>query len=81
MNSLIQQFSNREDLLQVNAVLISQFQKRLQAKRFRATENDNSRLEYMKALTEAVRVQNEVLASVELDDIKEEIAKLKGAEK
>ncbi len=77
MNSQLE-FANREDLLQVNAGLISQFQKRLQAKRFRATENDNSKLEYMKALTEAVRVQNEVIANHELDDIKEEIARLKG---
>lgn len=77
MNSQLQ-FANREDLLQVNAGLISQFLRRLQAKRFRATENDNSKLEYMKALTEAVRVQNEVLASAELDDIKAEIEKLKG---
>jgi hypothetical protein len=71
------EFANREDLLQVNAGLISQFQKRLQAKRFRATENDSSKLAYMQALTEAVRVQNEVLASAELDEIKEEISKLK----
>ena len=77
MNTQVQEFSNREDLLQVNAVLISQYQKRLQAKRFRATENDNSKLEYMKALTEAVKVQNEVIANTELDEIKEEIAKLK----
>lgn len=78
MNSQIQEFSNRGDLLQVNAGLISQYQKRLQAKRFRATENDSSKLAYMQALTEAVRVQNEVLASAELDDIKAEIEKLKG---
>lgn len=72
------EFANREDLLQVNSGLISQFQKRLQAKRFRATENDSSKLAYMQALTEAVRVQNEVIASCELDEIKEEIARLKG---
>lgn len=77
MNSPIQEFSNREDLLQVNAVLISQFQNRLQAKRFRATENDHYKLEYMKALTEAVKVQNEVLQAAEIEEIKEEIAKLK----
>lgn len=78
MNTQIQEFSSREDLLSANAELITQLQKRLQVKRFRANENDNSKLEYMKALTDAVKVQNEILANAELDDIKEEIAKLKG---
>lgn len=77
MNSIIQDFSNRDSLLSANAALITQLQNRLHAKRFRANENDTSKLEYMKTLTEALKVQNEILANVELDEIKEEISKLK----
>jgi len=45
MNTQIQEFSSREDLLSANAELITQLQKRLQVKRFRANENDTSKLE------------------------------------
>ena len=78
MTSSIQVFSNRESLLEANAVLITQLQNRLRVKRFRANENDNSKLEYMKALTESLKVQNDILESCQLDDIKEEIDNLKG---
>ncbi len=79
MTSSIQVFSNRESLLEANAVLITQLQNRLRVKRFRANENDTSKLEYMKTLTETLKVQNGILESCQLDDIKEEIAKLKGS--
>lgn len=78
MTSSIQVFSNRESLLEANAALITQLQDRLRVKRFRANENDTSKLEYMKALTEAVKVQNDILESCQLDEIKEEIDNLKG---
>jgi hypothetical protein len=78
MTSEIQYFSNRDSLLSANAVLITQLQNRLRVKRFRANENDTSKLEYMKALTEAVKVQNDILESCQLDEIKEEIDNLKG---
>lgn len=78
MNSQIQEFSNRDSLLSANAALITQLQNRLQVKRFRTNENDNSKLEYMKTLSEALKVQNEILANIELDEIKEQIEKLKG---
>lgn len=77
MNTQVQDFSNHDSLLSANAALITQLQNRLQVKRFRANENDNSKLEYMKTLSEALKVQNEILANAELDEIKEEIARLK----
>jgi len=77
MNPQIQEFSNRDSLLSANAALITQLQNRLQVKRFRANENDTSKLEYIKTLSEALKIQNEILANAELDEIKEEISKLK----
>lgn len=76
MNTQLE-FANREDLLSANAALITQLQKRLQVKRFRANENDTSKLEYMKTLSKALETQNSILANAELDEIKEEIAKMK----
>lgn len=70
-------FSNRESLLTANAVLIANLQDRLRAKRYRSQDVDASKLGHINALIEALHVQNEILASAELDEIKEEIEKMK----
>lgn len=78
LHMLETEFTSREELLQVNAGLICQLQGRLRAKRYRPQEGDVSKLGHINSLIEALKVQNEILANAELDEIKEEIAKLKG---
>jgi len=70
-------FSSRESLLKANAELIGNLQKRINVKRFRPQEGDSIRLGYIRALMQALKVQNEILKDTEIDDLKKELEELK----
>ena len=70
-------FSSRESLLKANAELIENLQKRINVKRFRTQEGDSIRLGYIRALMQALKVQNEILKDTEIDDLKKELEELK----
>ncbi len=70
-------FKTRDDLLQANSVIIAQLQSRLNVKRYRVNEADSSKLAHVNALVGALKVQNEVLQACDLDEIKEDLEKLK----
>jgi hypothetical protein len=72
-------FSSRKSLLKANAELIENLQKRINVKRFRVQEGDSIRLGYIRALIQALQVQNAILKDAELDEIKTEIEELKEA--
>lgn len=72
-------FSSRESLLKANAELIENLQKRINVKRFRPQEGDSIKLGYIRALIQALKVQNDILKDAELDEIKTEIEELKEA--
>jgi len=72
-------FSSRESLLKANAELIENLQKRINVKRFRVQEGDSIKLGYIRALIQALQVQNAILKDAELDEIKTEIEELKEA--
>jgi hypothetical protein len=76
-NSL--KFSSRKSLLKANAELIENLQKRINVKRFRPQEGDSIKLGYIRALIQALQVQNAILKDAELDEIKTEIEELKEA--
>jgi len=70
-------FSSRESLLKANAELIENLQKRINVKRFRTQEGDSIRLGYIRALMQALKVQNEILKDTEIDELKQEIDEMK----
>lgn len=70
-------FSSRESLIKANAELIENLQKRINVKRFRTQEGDSIRLGYIRALMQALKVQNEILKDFEIDDLKKEIDEMK----
>ena len=72
-------FSSRESLLKANSELIENLQKRINVKRFRLQEGDSIRLGYIRALIQALKVQNEILKDIEIDEIKNELEDLKEA--
>lgn len=72
-------FSARKSLLKANAELIENLQKRINVKRFRPQEGDSIKLGYIRALIQALQVQNAILKDAELDEIKTEIEELKEA--
>ena len=70
-------FSSRESLIKANAELIENLQKRINVKRFRTQEGDSIRLGYIRALMQALKVQNEILKDFEIDELKQEINEMK----
>ncbi len=70
-------FPCRENLLKVNAELITNLQKSVNVKRFRPQEGDSIRLGYIRALIQALQVQNAILKDIELDAIKQELEKVR----
>ena len=72
------ELTSRESLLDINAGIIAQLQDRLKVKRYRPNEADASKLGYLNALNEAVKIRNELIRDTELEEIKTEIDRLKG---
>ncbi len=70
-------FPCRESLLKVNSELISNLQKRVNVKRFRIQEGDSIKLGYIRALIQALQVQNAILKDVELDALKQELEEVR----
>jgi hypothetical protein len=70
-------FSCRESLIKTNADLISNLQKRISVKRFRPQEGDSIKLGYIRALIQALQVQNSILKDSEIDELKTEIEELR----
>jgi hypothetical protein len=68
---------SRESLLKVNAELIENLRKRVNVKRFRPQEGDSIKLGYIRALTQALQVQNSILKDTELDAIKQELEEVR----
>lgn len=77
MNTEENKNSRREALIQANEELIHKLQSRLKAKRFVPHEGDLQKQGYIRLLIQALKVQNEILKDVELDDLKTEIEELK----
>lgn len=71
-------FASRESLLKTNAELIENLQKRINVKRFRLQDGDSIKLGYIRALIQALQVQNSILKDSELDELKKEIEELRG---
>lgn len=74
-----QDFSTRDRLLRANSELIYNLQKRINVKRFRVQEGDSIKLGYIRALIQALQVQNAILKDAELDKLRAEIQELKEA--
>lgn len=74
-----QDFSTRDRLLRANSELIYNLQKRINVKRFRVQEGDNTKLGYVRAFIQALQVQNAILKDAELDKLRAEIQELKEA--
>jgi hypothetical protein len=70
-------FSSRKSLLKANTELIENLQKRINVKRFRPQEGDSIKLGYIRALIQALKVQNDILKDAELDELKKEIDEIK----
>jgi hypothetical protein len=70
-------FPCRESPLKVNAELIANLQKRVNVKRFRPQERDSVKLGYIRALIQALQVQNAILKDIELDAIKQELEEVR----
>ncbi len=70
-------FPCRESLLKVNAELIANLQKRVNVKRFRPQEGDSVKLGYIRALIQALQVQNAILKDVELDSLKKDLEEVR----
>ncbi len=70
-------FPCRENLLRVNSVLISNLQKRVNVKRFRVQEGDSVKLGYIRALIQALQVQNAIIKDFELDTLKQELEEVR----
>lgn len=75
---IIEFSSNRESLLRVNSRLIANLQKRVNAPRFRVAEGDSIKLGYIRALIQALQVQNSILKDIEVDELRKEVEELKG---
>jgi len=71
-------FSSRESLIKANAELINNLQKRINVKRFRLQDGDSIKLGYIRALIQALQVQNSIMKDSELDELKKEIEELRG---
>jgi hypothetical protein len=74
---LLENISSRKSLLRVNAELIVQLQKRVNVTRFRAQDGDSIKLGYIRALIQALQVQNNVLKDVELDALRHELEEVR----
>ena len=74
-----QDFSTRDRLLRANSELIYNLQKRINVKRFRVQEGDSIKLVYIRALIQALQVQNAILKDAELDKLRAEVQELKEA--
>jgi hypothetical protein len=70
-------FPCREILLKVNAELIANLQKRVNVSRFRVQEGDTVKLGYIRALIQALQVQNAILKDVELDTLRKELEEVR----
>jgi hypothetical protein len=69
--------SRREALIAANEDLITKLQSRLKAKRFVPHDGDSQKQGYIRLLIQALKVHNEILKDVELDQLKQEIQELK----
>lgn len=74
---ILENSSSRESLLKVNAQLITTLQNRVNVKRFRVQEGDSVKLGYIRALIQALQVQNAILKDIELDAIKQELEEVR----
>lgn len=70
-------FSDRNSLIQANALLISQLRDRLKMKRWRVQEGESLKVSYYRALIQALQTQNSILKDSEMDELKKEIEELK----
>jgi hypothetical protein len=71
------QNSRREALIQANEELIHKLQSRLKPKRFVPHNGDLQKQGYIRLLIQALKVENEILKDVELDQLKRDIEELR----
>lgn len=74
---ILENSTSRESLLRANSRLIAQLQKRVSQKRFRVQEGDSIKLGYIRALTNALQVQNSILKDVEIDTLRHELEEVR----
>jgi hypothetical protein len=60
----------RSHLLDISSKMIKEILLRVKAKRFRPTEGDAIKLQYLRVLVSAIQAHNAILKDTELDDIK-----------
>ena len=67
---------NRKRLLSVSSELIKDIHDKISVKRFRTSEHDNAKLQYMRVLIQALQTHNQILKDGELEDAKERLDRL-----
>ena len=74
------EFKDRNSLIHANAILISQLQSRLKAKRWRVQEGESLRVSYFRTLILALQAQNAILKDSELDELKKRLEALESSQ-
>ncbi|TGC07017.1 hypothetical protein [Methanolobus halotolerans] len=67
---------SRQHLLDVSSKMIKEILSRIKSKRFRPTEGDSIKLQYLRVLVSAIQAHNSILKDTELDDIKKRLENL-----
>jgi hypothetical protein len=73
-------FASRMSLLNTNAELIENLQKRINVKRFRPQPGDTIKLGYIRALIQALQAQNAILKDIEFDEFKKRLEALENSQ-
>lgn len=70
---------DRSKLLHISSWLVESLRLRLDVERFKEREGDSIRLQYIRAMVQAVQAHNSILKDEELDDIKNRVAMIEAA--
>lgn len=71
---------NREKLLDISSWLVESLRIRLDVKRFKEQRGDSVRLQYIRALVQALQAHNTILKEQEMEEIKARLNQLEGRE-
>lgn len=71
---------DRANLLEVSSWLVESLHIRLNVERFKEREGDSTRLQYVRALIQAVQTHNTVLKDTEIEDLKHRLDQLEASQ-
>ena len=73
INEILPEKIDRSRLMDISSSLVESLHIRLNVNRFKEREGDSTRLQYARALIQALQAHNAILKDTEIDDIKKRL--------